>query len=326
MTKTGRLSTGFWGAILGLPLLINIVTAAFGSVQFPVRGDEIADTVARPWLESLWMQGTSLLLIGLGISAIWFRAGRHLEWPKTRLSLGLVALGALLFCIAIGTRQAGWAVWGWIAWVNACCVSQSDTAFEGRSDAKPNLLLFGLGFLSFAFIPQSVYTKCLSFLVPRVQIFIGYVLDFMRIPFQQNGMKIVTVHGEYDLQLACSDFRDIRWTLFLGCLLIAWRVRSVFLLPIYACLWLTVSLFVICTNAWVDFTVLAQSPELVDSSVWIIGIGIMRLTVISVLVLSTDRLLHVVFGAVPADSHKSARNPITFLWNRLFSQPFIGAR
>ncbi len=251
------------------------------------------------------------LAVGLLVFERWDRVTNppqgYLAWTLIATSLVLIAFATLIWSPWLGLL-------GWLCGLSACFYCQHE-----RGSAH-SLLPLSIPMWLALRLPLGLDIKLTSDLQQRTSRLSSYIFDRLAIPHKRSGNIFELVHGQLFVEDACSGVQSLFALLFVAALLVVWLRRPLILLPIYllaGLIWSGVMnvVRVVCIGFAQERLGLNLShgwPHEV--------LGYACLTGAILLLLSTDRLLRVVFFPIPVESAGKQRNPLINAWNRCFRE------
>ena len=265
----------------------------------------------------MWMQEQYHYLPALGIALLLLfvaRWDRNLLYPKGVLAPSLVVLSlAIVLPYAYWVWSPWLATFAWIVLLAAFLMSQRE---RDRDQS-----LFSIWWLTPLFLPLPMHldSSLAAWLQTQSTRLSSYLLDLMRVPHALFGNVIELVGGKLFIEEACSGVQSLYTVIFCAVLTSIYFQRSSWLLPVYvafACMWAGLMNVVRITSI-----ALGQEWYGVDlSHGWQHAtLGYICLGLAVLLLMSTDRLLRVVFFPTNPDTLNSKlANPIVRLWNAAF--------
>ncbi len=168
-------------------------------------------------------------------------------------------------------------------------------------------------------LPMGIDASLAAWLQTQSTRLSSYLLDLLKVPHALFGNVIELVGGKMFVEEACSGVQSLYTVIFCAVLTLVYFKRSPWLLPVYigfACLWAGLMNVIRITCI-----ALGQEWYGVDlSHGWQHAtLGYMCLGLAAALLMSTDRLLRVVFFPTNPDAINSKLvNPIVRVWNAAF--------
>lgn len=152
----------------------------------------------------------------------------------------------------------------------------------------------------------------------------SFILDWIAVPHQLTGNVFKLTHGSLFVEEACSGIQSVFALFFCSVFWVVWKQRSLLLLPLYmlvAMLWAGIMNVMRVTAICV-----AQERWQLD---WAHGwrhelLGYVCLLVAIALLISSDRLLRIVFYPMPTVTDPQSANPISSGWNCVLKSMGIG--
>lgn len=218
--------------------------------------------------------------------------------------------------ISIGTIALFLAVWFWSPWLGiiswvfffgAFLISQDDATWS----------LFSPWFILLHLIrlPLNLDLDLSRWLQSATAGVSSVALDTLSISHYSQGNVIHLVDKSLSVEEACSGVQSLFALLFVSTLIVVWNRRSNFLLPAYwgvACWW-AASMNILRVTA---IAVTHEKLNLdLSTGVAHTILGYACLGIAIALLLSTDRLIQVLFYPLPNQPRDT--NPVAMLWNHL---------
>lgn len=246
---------------------------------------------------------------------LFFRWDREFRWPTSILSQCLIGLGLLVSLLSLPTGSSRLATLGFIAFAGAWLSSHRQENGKSLVALWPPLwLLFRL--------PSELESSLVFGLQEASSYMASSVLDLIGITHYRQGNIIELPAGELFVEEACSGVQSTFTLIFCAAFLVPLFHRSLWLLPIYVA---TSALWAVLLNL-TRIVVIALGLDWFQVDLangWqheVLGYCCLFLAI--VFLLSTDRLLAVVFFPVPASNFPlGGYNPINRVWNYMFSLP-----
>ncbi len=263
------------------------------------------------WLGELEQYGYLLPLFLALLALVLFRWDYRLHWPSDGWSLSLVGVGAALTILA-ASRNSPWfsavgfscITWGWL---------------RTHRQAEPEglrLTYLALLLLMLIRLPLNLDLALAGSLQRITSRASSLVLDAFGVTHYLRGNVLELPGGTLFVEEACSGVQSLFTVLFLVCLWIVWRRRPALSIPAYllaGVLWAMVMNIVRITSIalaqeWYAMNLSAGTPHEL--------LGWVCLSIAVLMMLSTDRLLRVLFYPVPPDESGHLGNPVSRCWNR----------
>ncbi|MCS7471463.1 exosortase U [Stieleria sp. ICT_E10.1] len=269
-------------------------------------------SVYLAWLSELEQYGYVFPLILALIALVLFRWDYQFRMPGDASSIGLVALGVTLNLFA-SYRASPWLT------AIAFAMTAAGWLRTHLSSAPDRHRLTYLSLLLVMMIRLPLnrdlaLAAALQRVTSRVS---SYLLDSFGVTHYLRGNVIELPGGTLFVEEACSGVQSLFTVLFLVCLWIVFRRRPLIATPAYllaGMLWAMVMNVVRITSIalaqeWYSIDLSAGTPH--EALGWICLSGAV------LMMLSTDRLLRVMFFPVPPDESGAISNPASKLWNWL---------
>lgn len=168
-------------------------------------------------------------------------------------------------------------------------------------------------------LPMNLDTSVSSWLQRITARVSSFILDWIEIPHQLTGNVFHLPHGTLFVEEACSGIQSVFALFFCSVLWVVWKHRSFALLPIYV----LAAMFGagIMNVLRVTAICVAQERWQLD---WAHGwrhdvLGYICLLIAIVLLISSDRLLRIVFYPLPSSTDNLLVNPLRAGWNRVLA-------
>ncbi|QDV82982.1 exosortase U [Planctomycetes bacterium TBK1r] len=263
------------------------------------------------WLSDLEQYGYIFPLYLSLIALILFRWDHRFHLPSEPVSIAIVA-GSLLINLLAGYRASPWlssiafavALVAWLRTHRAC------EAGDQRLTYLSLMLLMTIR------LPLNLDLRLTTALQRTTSQVSSNLLDFLGVTHYLRGNVIELPGGTLFVEEACSGVQSLFTILFLVCLWLVYRRRPIVAAPAY----LAVGIFwaVVMNVVRINSVALAQEWYGSDLSSGIPHeiLGWICLVIAVLMILSTDRLLRVMFYPVPVDESGQFSNPATWFWNR----------
>lgn len=238
------------------------------------------------------------------------RWDRKLSHPSGWLGWVLTASSCFMVALAIYLWSPWLALIGWILALGAWLWSHRDEVSNER--------LIGLWVCSWLLVrlPLNLDGQLTAVLQRQTSSLASFVLDWIQIPHLRNGNVFELLGGPLFVENACSGVQSVFALLFVATLVLVWYGRSIWLWPLY----LVAGFFWagVLNTVRVAIIAVAQERYQIDlAHGWRHSVlGYICLGLAILMLLSTDRLLRVLFYELPRDSvDTKRRNPLVNLWN-----------
>jgi exosortase len=240
---------------------------------------------------------------------IYGRWDRQVRRPASIVAWGLLTIGILLLGLAILSAS------GWLGAAAFIACMGSWLASVSEKDGRSLLTIWPLFWLILS-LPLGFDSTLTSWLQLQSSRLSSFALDLSGVPHVLFGNVIELTTGRLFVEQACSGVQSLFTLLFVAVLIVVWLRRSVLLLPIYvlvAVFWAGVmNVFRIYAIAYVQHF---YNVDLAHG--WrhaLLGYFCLGLAVI--LLLSSDRLLRILFFPIETKEAGAENNPWVFSWNR----------
>lgn len=264
------------------------------------------------WLSDLEQYGYVLpLLLALG-ALVLFRWDYQLRMPSDPIALGLVIAGSSAALFA-AYRTTPW--FSAVGFALVCCGwLRSHWSAEPKGLRLTYLALLLLMLIRLPLNLDIALTTRLQQLTSRA---CSYLLDTLGVTHYLRGNVIELPSGTLFVEEACSGVQSLFTVLFLVCLWIVYRRRPILSVPVYLAagvVWATMMNIVRITTIalaldWYAFDLSTGTPHEVLG--WIcLGCAVLMM-------LSTDRLIRVMFYPIPPLESGRLGNPMARIWNEL---------
>ncbi|QEF99465.1 Transmembrane exosortase (Exosortase_EpsH) [Stieleria maiorica] len=263
------------------------------------------------WLSELDQYGYIIPLYVSLAALVLFRWDYRSHLPSSPTAIAVVAVSVLLNLVAAYRVSP---------WLSSISFAMAITAWLGthRSSAggTERLTYLSLLLLMTIRLPLNLDLKLTTSLQRMTSQVSSYLLDFLGVTHYLRGNVIELPGGTLFVEEACSGVQSLFTILFLVCLWMVYRRRPIMAAPAYLAigiLWAMVMNVVRINSValaqeWYDTDLSSGTPHEI--------LGWICLVIAALMVLSTDRLLRVLFFPVPADESGQFSNPVTWLWNR----------
>jgi exosortase len=249
------------------------------------------------------------LFLALG-ALVLFRWDYRLHWPTDGCSLSLVGLGAVLTVLAAYRNSP------WFSAVGFACLATGWLRSHWQAEpAGLRLTYLALLLLMLIRLPLNLDLSLAGWLQRITSRASSLVLDALGVTHYLRGNVLELPGGTLFVEEACSGVQSLFTVLFLVCLWIVWRRRPLMATPAYllaGVVWAMVMNIVRITSIalaqeWYATDLSKGTPHEI--------LGWVCLSTAVLMMLSTDRLLRVVFYPVPPDESGQLGNPFSRLWN-----------
>lgn len=238
---------------------------------------------------------------------------RTISLPRGVFVWSLLASGSALVLV-------GCYFWSpWSATVGFVLISGA--ALRQCNSSKQTWGLLGLWPLTWLLLrlPMNLDTSVSSWLQRITARVSSFILDWIEIPHQLTGNVFHLPHGTLFVEEACSGIQSVFALFFCSVLWVVWKHRSFALLPIYV----LAAMFGAGIMNVLRVTVICIAQERWQLD-WAHGwrhdvLGYICLLIAIALLISSDRLLRIVFYPLPSSTDNLLVNPLRAGWNRVLA-------
>ncbi|MEO1618582.1 MAG: exosortase U, partial [Planctomycetota bacterium] len=262
------------------------------------------------WMNELDQYGYVLPLLLSLIALVLFRWDYRLRMPTRALSYGFLA-ASLVTGLFAGYRASPWFSAIAIAFASLAWLS----SHESSDQPKQRLTYLGVLLLMLIRLPLNLDVWLASGLQRLTSRISSSVLDALDITHYLRGNVIELPGGTLFVEEACSGVQSLFTVLFLACLWVAFRKRPLAAVPAYLAAgiaWAMVMnviriVTVSIAQEWYASDLSSGTPHEI--------LGWICLAIAILMMMSTDRLLRVIFYPVPPDEAGQLGNPAARCWN-----------
>ncbi|MDX1927555.1 MAG: exosortase U [Pirellulaceae bacterium] len=272
----------------------------------------LVDHVRRLWnFEQYHYLPALALAVGFLINARW---NRKLDTQFGWFGWTLLAFGMLFLSVGVGLYSGWLGTLGFVFLLGAW--------FESHRESKGGSLLsiWPLSWLILS-LPLGFDDALTNWLQLKSTRLSSFFLDLVDIPHAQFGNVIELAKGKLFVEQACSGVQSLYTLIFVAFLIVVVLRRPPILLPLY---FLAAVFWAGLMNVVRIFTIAYASSRMSMDLAhgWQHEVlGYTCLTLAILLLLSTDRLIRVLFFPVEArDSATPESNPLVYVWNRRMSE------
>lgn len=245
---------------------------------------------------------------------IYFRWDRKWRAPTTRMAITLLAAGLIAACAAIFFFSPRWATLSFILISGSWFLSH----YEG--EGRATLITLWPPLWLFFRIPSEAESGLVFGLQQASSFLASSSLDLLGVIHHRQGNIIDLPAGTLFVEEACSGVQSVFTLLFCALFLIPLYHRSVWLVPFYViagAIWaMVLNLFrIVAIAVALDWYGMDLSKGWQHEV-----LGYFCLTLAIGMLLTTDRLLAVLFFPTPATNIPfGGVNPLNTVWNKLFA-------
>lgn len=284
--------------------------------------------IANLWKQEQYHYLPALLIV----SALLFisRWNRVIQLPQRPVAYALGCFAILLLLPYATWLFSPWtATLAWILVWGAFLLSQDCKVNPAEEDSSTGLSrnsIANIWPLSWMLLPlpMNLDQTMTAQLQLRASQLSSYVLDWLQIPHLLLGNVIELTSGRMFVEEACSGVQSLFTLVFCSLLIVVVFHRSLWLMPLYCCaaiFW--AALMNICRIVAIAAAQVWYNLDL--SSGWKHNLlGYVCLGIAVIMLLSTDRLLRVLFFPTkPPLDRKAKSNPVVYWWNKCFGSNLI---